>query len=302
MEAVHNGLMAGKTVLITGATSGIGKVAATELAGMGAQVIVHGRNAEKAAAVQQEIIRTTGNDQVTILLADLSVKAGVRKLADTFANRYDKLDVLVNNAGGVMNKQREVTVDGWEKTISLNVLAPFMLSALLYPKLQAAGEGRIINVSSAAHRMAKARLDDFMYEKDYNPLRAYGDAKLYVILLGQEFTRRTRQFPQHNVAMNALHPGVVATNFAGESNSFYNFFFRFFRLFLISPEKGADTMIYLASQPEGVQHSGGYYIKRKLAKIHFSGDIEAIAGRVWELCERYTGIPFLPAGPPEAGL
>jgi retinol dehydrogenase-12 len=302
METAHNGLMTGKTVLITGATSGIGKVAATELAGMGAQVIVHGRNAEKAAAVQQEIIRSTGNSQVSVLLGDLSEKACVLGLAEAVSNKYKKLDVLVNNAGGVMNKQREETTDGWEKTIALNVLAPFMLSALLYPKLQAAGEGRIINVSSAAHRMAKARLDDFMYEKDYKPLRAYGDAKLYVILLGQEFMRRTRRFSQHNVAMNALHPGVVATNFAGESNSIYNFFFKFFRLFLISPEKGADTMIYLASQPEGAQHGGGYYIKRKPAKIHFSGDVEAMAIRVWELCERYTGIPFLPVGPPDAGL
>lgn len=295
METVHNSLMAGKTVLITGATSGIGKVAATELARMGAHVVVHGRNAEKAAAVQQEIIRATGNDQVTLLLGDLSEKAGVLELAATFSNRYNKLDVLVNNAGGVMNKQREVTADGWEKTIALNVLAPFMLSALLYPKLLAAGEGRIINVSSAAHRMAKAGVDDFMYEKKYNPMRAYGDAKLYVILLGQEFTRRARQFPQNNVVMNALHPGVVATNFAGESNSFYNFFFKFFRLFLISPEKGADTMIYLASQPEGRQRSGGYYVKRKPAKVHFSGDIDAMAGRVWELCERYTGTPFFVA-------
>src|SRR5690606_16925651 len=100
------------------------------------------------------------------------------KLANTFSSRYDKLDVLVNNAGGVMNKQREMTTDGWEKTIALNVLAPFTLSTLLYPKLQAAGEGRIINVSSTAHRIDKADVDDNMYEKDYNPLRPYGDAKL----------------------------------------------------------------------------------------------------------------------------
>ncbi len=283
----------GKRILLTGATSGIGKEAALELARRGAHVVIHGRNKEKTAAVREELIRASGNSQVDVLLGDLSVKAEVLRLADEFNQRYGSLDVLINNAGGVMNKVRETTADGWERTIALNVLAPYMLTALLYPALQVRPGSRIVNTSSAAHRMAKANLDDFMYEKRYNALGAYGDAKYYVLLLGQELARRQQAYPGNHPVMNALHPGIVATNFAVESNSLYNFFFKFFRPFLISPRKGADTIIYLASHPEGGLSGGRYFMKRKVAKIHGPVPDSVKAGRLWALCEQYTGISLL---------
>jgi len=281
--------MKGKRVLITGATSGIGKIAALRLAEKGAEILLHGRNPHKTEKVRDELIRQSGNEAIVSVLADLSLKEDILKLAEEVNNRYDRLDVLINNAGGVMNKSRETNPEGWEKTMALNVLAPYMLSALLYERLQAAPEARIINTASAAHRMAKVNPDDWMYHKKYNGLQAYGDAKLCVILLGKEFARRR---PEGNIVMNAMHPGVVATNFAGESNTFYNVFFKLFRPFLLSPEKGADTLIYLASDPEGAKHNGDYFVKRKPARIHFRGDMEKLQKQVWQLCEEYSGIGF----------
>lgn len=282
-----------KRILITGATSGIGKVAAKELAKQGAHVIIHGRNPEKADQVKHEILRDIPLAKVDVMLANLSNKSEVLTLVDTFNHRFGSLNVLVNNAGGVMNNQREVTADGWEKTIAVNVLAPFMLSALLYPNLQRQAGSRIIHTASAAHRMARPDLTDLMYEKKYSALRAYGDAKLYVILMGQEFAKRQRELSGHHVTMNAFHPGVVATNFAGESNSLYHFFFKVFRLFLTSPEKGADTMIYLAADERAGNLNGKYFVKRKEEKVYLSKKYALLSSNLWNQWETYSGIKFL---------
>ncbi len=280
-----------KRILITGATSGIGKVAALELVKQGHHVIIHGRSEAKAEGTKEEILTKAPGGVVDVLLADLTNKADILALVETFNSRYDALDVLVNNAGGVMKKQRETTAEGWEKTIAVNVLAPFMLSALLYPKLRGQPDARIINTASMAHRMAKPELTDLMYERRYSAMKAYGDAKLYVILMGREFARRQRETGGH-VTMNSFHPGVVATNFAGESDSLYHFFFKVFRLFLTSPEKGADTLVYLASDPDARNLNGEYLTKRKIANVYGVKDPLALAGRLWERWEHYTGIKF----------
>ena len=280
-----------KRILITGATSGIGSVAALELVKRGHHVIIHGRNEAKAQFTKKEILAKVPGGVVDVLLADLTKKVEILALVETFNSRYDALDVLVNNAGGVMKKQRELTVDGWEKTIAVNVLAPFMLSALLYPKLRGQPDARIINTASMAHRMAKPNLTDLMYEQRYSAMKAYGDAKLYVILMGQEFARRQQQVGGH-VTMNAFHPGVVATNFAGESDSFYHFFFKVFRRFLTPPEKGADTMVYLASHPDAGNLNGEYLTTRKISSVYGVKDPLATAARLWERWENYTGITF----------
>lgn len=284
-----------KRILITGATSGIGKVAAIALAQQGAHVIVHGRNAEKTNAVKARIKAMVPDAEVDVVIADLLNKSEVIAMAAEVNNRFDRLDVLINNAGGVMNKQREETADGWEKTIALNVLAPFMLSALLYPKLRQQPDARIINTASMAHRMAKPNLSDLMYIHRYDALRAYGDAKLFVILLGQEFARRQRANPSgHEVIMNAFHPGVVATNFAGESDSLYHFFFKIFRRFLTSPEKGADTLIYLATDERNANRfNGAYFVKRRWTKNYLPKTHPQLASELWKAWETYTGIKFL---------
>lgn len=279
-----------KRILITGATSGIGKVAALELVKQGHQVVIHGRSGAKAEAAKKEILAKVPGGLVDVLLADLTRKADILALVDAFNDRYDALDVLVNNAGGVMRKQREVTVDGWEQTIAVNVLAPFMLSALLYPKMQNQLDARIVNTASMAHRMAKPDLTDLMYEKRYNAMKAYGDAKLYVILMGQEFARRQAGIGGA-VTMNSFHPGVVATNFAGESDSLYHFFFSMFRPLLITPEKGADTLIYLASHPDAGNLNGEYLAKRKKSSVHGAKNPK-LAGQLWERWMHYTGIEF----------
>lgn len=279
-----------KRILITGATSGIGKVAALELVKQGHHVIIHGRNGAKAEETRKEILAKVPEGTVDTLLADLTKKAEILALVETFNSRYDALDVLVNNAGGVMRKQREETAEGWEQTIAVNVLAPFMLSALLYPKMKTQPGARIVNTASMAHRMAKIDLSDLMYQKRYNAMKAYGDAKLQVILMGQEFARRQKEVGG-GVTMNAFHPGVVATNFAGESDSFYHFFFSAFRSFLTTPEKGADTLIYLASHPDAGSLNGAYLTKRKKARVYGVKD-PALAAQLWEQWEHYTGVNF----------
>ena len=280
-----------KRVLITGATAGIGKEAAFQLAKNGFEVILHGRNAEKAASAKQEIQAMCPTAKLDTLVADLENKEDIIKLADTFYERYDTLDVLINNAGGVMNNKRQETEDGWERTIALNVLAPFMCTALLLPALRRAPDAKIINTSSMAHVMGKPNLDDLMYEKGFNAHRAYGDAKLYVILLGMEFARRQQSAHGTNpIGMYAFHPGVIASNFAKDSTSLYHYFFRVFRPFLGSVTKGADTMVYLAMTGNNALENGGYYVKRKLKKAKLPRQASEVAARLWAYCESVTGV------------
>ncbi|SFJ72580.1 SDR family NAD(P)-dependent oxidoreductase [Parapedobacter indicus] len=282
-----------KRVLITGATEGIGKEAAFQLAANGFEVILHGRNVEKAASVKQEIQVRYPDAKLDVLIADLENRTDTMKLADTFNQRYDSLDVLINNAGGVMNKVRQETVDGWERTIALNVLAPFMCSALLLPALQRRPGAKIIHTSSMAHIMGKPNLGDLMYETKFNAQQAYGDAKLYVILLGLEFIRRQQLANDTNpIGMYAFHPGVIASNFAKNSTSLYHHFFRLFRPFLGSVKQGADTMIYLTAQPNEALRNGGYYVKRKIKRARLPANALDVAAQLWERCESLTGIRF----------
>jgi NAD(P)-dependent dehydrogenase (short-subunit alcohol dehydrogenase family) len=285
--------MKDKIVLITGATSGIGKVAATVLAQKGAHIILHGRNFEKAEATRKEIILASGNNKVDLLIADMSSLADVRKMAEEFNSKYEKLDVLINNAGGVMNEQRAVTKEGFEKTIVVNHLAPFLLTSLLFDKLKKSEDGRIVNTSSMAHKMANPNYEDFNMEKKYSSMLAYGNAKLYVILFTQEMQRRLQAKGIKNIEINALHPGIVKTNFSQESNSIMKFFFNWFSWFLISPEKGADTILYLAEAEEAKQYSGLFFNKRKPVKVKESFISLEKAKKLWEISEQCTGVKFL---------
>lgn len=277
--------MDGKIVLITGATNGIGKVAALELAKMGAQVVVVGRSREKTQAVVNEI--RAANGKVDYLLADLSSMDEVRRLATEFKSKYNRLDVLINNAGAWFSSHQE-TVDGYEMTFALNHLAYFVLTNLLLDMLKDSAPSRIINVSSDAHRGPALNFDDLHNKKSYSTggFGAYSQSKLANILFTYELARRLQGT---NVTVNALHPGFVATGFGHNNGTLMNFMMSIMhRIAAISPEKGAETIVYLASSPEVEGISGKYFEKNKAVRSSDQSYDEAAARRLWEVSEQMT--------------
>ncbi|HWE35817.1 MAG TPA: SDR family oxidoreductase [Isosphaeraceae bacterium] len=277
--------MKGKVCLVTGATSGIGCATAEALAARGATVVLVGRDAEKTARTAARIRETTGNSAVEYLLADLSSQAEVRRLARDFQGRHDRLHVLINNAGAAFTTRTE-SVDGIELTLALNHLAYFLLTNLLLDTIKASAPARIVNVASGAHTIVKALdFDDLQASrKKYGSFRVYGHSKLANILFTRELARRLEGT---GVTANALHPGLVATNFGAKMPAVARFFFR---LFGLPPEKGARTVIYLATSPgvEGV--SGRYFYKEKEAKPS-AGALDAEAARrLWQISETMTGL------------
>jgi len=278
--------MKGKVCMITGANSGIGKETALALAAMDAEVIMIARDPEKGVIAKNEIIGSTGNHKVHLLIADLSLMSEVKKLAREVVDKFTKLDVLINNAGGI-NQNRFVTSEGNELTLAVNYLAPFLLTHELLKLLKCSESARIINVSSSAHSMGKIMLDDFQNEQ-YRSFRAYGSAKLYTIMFTYELARRLEGT---NITVNVLHPGVVNTRF-GKTNAsrmrigVMNLFSKFAK----SPKKGAKTSIFLASSRELNGVSGAYFTNSKIAKSSkISHDIE-LQKAIWKKTEELLGI------------
>ncbi len=279
--------LAGKTILVTGGTSGIGYIAARSLAGMGASVAIVGHHAARARDAAARIQRETGATNVQALVADLSSLEQVRALAEQVQQRYPRLDVLLNNAGGVFIG-RQTTVDGYERTFTINHLAPFLLTNLLLDRLKADAPARIITVSSMAHQGQRIHLDDLNQERrGYSAWRAYGESKLANILFTYALARR---LAGSGVTANTLHPGFVATNFARNNGPLWQFFMTLARPFAISPQRGAQTSIYLASSPEVATVSGRYFVKCKPAhSSSASTDVDAEEG-LWRLSEQMTGL------------
>lgn len=278
--------MENKVCLVTGATNGIGKVTALELARRGATVVLAGRSAAKTDAVVAEIKARSGNDHVEGLVADLSTQAGVRALADAFKARYNRLDVLVNNAGAIFNERRE-SADGIEMTFALNHLSYFLLTHLLLDVLKASAPARIVNVSSNAHMGSGINFDDLEFKRGYMNFRAYAQSKLANILFTTELARRLQGT---GVTANALHPGFVSSGFGRNDGSLMNIGMMLMRPFQISPEKGAETTIYLATSPEVEGVTGGYFSKRKPARTSSAARDQAAAERLWAISEQMTGV------------
>ena len=279
------GGMEGKVALITGGTSGIGKAAATALAAMGAEVVVTGRNRERAEKAVAEIRRDSGGPKVSLMLADLAVQTEVRKLAEGFRERHDRLDVLVNNAGLIQSRRTE-TPDGIELTLAVNHLAPVLLTNLLFEVLERSAPSRIITVSSEARRSARIDFDDLQSRRRYRAFPVYGMTKLANILFTYELAERLKGT---GVVANCVHPGGVNTNFGGNNMSIGILLFRAFKPFMRTPEQGADTIIYLAAAPEAGAMSGKYLADRKEISPAQPRD-EALQKRLWEVSAELTNL------------
>jgi NAD(P)-dependent dehydrogenase (short-subunit alcohol dehydrogenase family) len=276
--------MNGKTCLVTGATLGIGKETALGLARMGAHVVIVGRDETRTRETASWIARESGDAEVDFLIADLSSQAEVRRLAATVKARYSRLDVLLNNAGAIFTR-RETTVDGFERTWALNHLAEFLLTHLLRDILEASAPARIVNVASAAHTSGKIDFDNLQGEKKYSGISAYSQSKLANILFTYALARR---LDGKGVTANCLHPGVVATGFGHNTPGLVRTLVSLARPFLITPEKGAATSIYLASSPEGANVTSKYFAKCKpIASSKLSYDV-ALQERLWELSDKQT--------------
>jgi retinol dehydrogenase 12 len=276
--------MKDKIVVVTGATAGIGQVAACELASQGAQVWVISRNEEKCVRVAAEIRQKTGNNAVMHLAADLSSQVQVRRAAAQLRESLPRIDVLMNNAGAIYDK-RSLSADGIEMTWALNHLSYFLLTIELLPLLRAAPTPRVVNVSSGAHFMARngVQWDDVQFARSYSGWRAYGQSKLANILFSNELARRA------GVASNALHPGSVNTGF-GRNNTglFWTLFGKAVDLFTMTAEEGAKTGVYLASSPEVEGVSGKYFDKCKTVTPSAAARDVAAAERLWVLSEEMT--------------
>ena len=279
--------MAGQVVLITGATNGIGEVTARELAKQGATLVLVARDEAKAQATLDDIQRETGNPNVSYLIADLSSMDEVRGLADAFRQRFDRLDVLVNNAGAMFTSRQE-TVDGYERTFALNHLAYFLLNELLLDLLQASAPARIVNVSSNAHQGAHIDFDDLQSAHGYQGMRVYGRSKLMNLLFTYELARRLEGT---GVTANALHPGFVNTGFAKNNGGLVRLGMNLIgRLVAITPEQGAQTLIYLASSPEVEGVSGKYYYQCKAIKSSAASYNVEDARHLWEISAALVGL------------
>jgi NAD(P)-dependent dehydrogenase (short-subunit alcohol dehydrogenase family) len=272
-----------KVFLVTGGNSGIGKETAVELAKTGATVVIVARDRARGEKALEEIVaRSRG--RVSLMLADLSSQKDVRALAREFASTHARLDVLVNNAGAVFG-ERHLSADGIEMTFALNHLGYFLLTHELLDLLRASAPARIVNVASDTHRSASIRLDDLQFERDYMSFRVYGHSKLANVMFTYELARRLEG---SGVATNALHPGVVATNFGNSGGALMRWGIRLVRPFFISAEKGARTSVYVATSPEVEGVTGKYFAnERETPSSPASYDVEA-QRRLWAESERLT--------------
>lgn len=279
--------MAGKTVLITGATGGIGKATAIGLATMGARVGITGRDPIRAEQAATDIRTASGNPAVDVFVADMSSQAEVRRLAAAVLDAYPRLDVLVNNVGGFW-AHRHPTTDGLEHTFALNHLASFLLTNLLLDRLKASAPARVVTVSSGAQAAGRIDFDDLQGARSYSGQRAYSQSKLANILFTNELARRLQGT---GVTANSVHPGVVRTNFGSEDQAgFFRIISPLVRPFLKTPTQGASTPIYLASSPDVDGITGQFFTKCKPKTANRVADDEGVAARLWSVSAELVGL------------
>ena len=287
--------MKGKICIITGSNSGIGKETAIGLAKMGATIVMVVRDQERGEKARTEIVKQTGNNSVDLMICDLSSMSSIRHFAEGFKRKYDRLDVLINNAGAVFNK-RELTPEGFERTLAVNYLGPFLLTHELMDLLKSSAPSRIINVSSGLAKDGKVDLDDLQSEKNYPRTKAYSrrhapvydNAKLMVMMFTYELARRLEG---SGVTVNALMPGFTATNLGKSSGSLTSsIMFKMVRPMQQSAKKGAETSVYLASSDEVKDVTGKCFAKKKETKTCPASYDEELQKHLWNKTESMLGL------------
>jgi retinol dehydrogenase-14 len=278
----------GKTVLLTGATNGIGLEASAELARLGARVVMVGRDPARTEAAVAAVRERSGSPEVSHFLCDFSSQKAIRQLAESFQAKHDRLHVLLNNAGGVHRKRR-LTEDGIEATFAVNHLGYFLLTELLLDLLVRSAPARVVTVASDAHRSGRLDFDDLGFERDYSLLRAYSRSKLANVLFSAELARRLEGT---GVTANSVHPGAVNTNIWSGGPFWVRMLINvLLRPFLISVKKGAAPLVHLAASPELEGVSGRYFDKRKEAAPSGLAQDKALAGRLWDVSAALVARP-----------
>jgi NAD(P)-dependent dehydrogenase (short-subunit alcohol dehydrogenase family) len=277
--------MQGKTIVATGATSGIGEAAVLKLARMGARIVFVARDVGRAERTLRKLEAIAPKLGHRMHLADFSSMAETRRVGAAIAASEPRIDALINNAGA-MFADRRVTPEGLELTFALNHMAYFLLSQALRDRLVACAPARIVSTASAAHEGSTLDFDDLQGVRGYNGFKVYGRSKLANILFTRELARR---LAGTGVVANCLHPGVVATRFGDQSGGWTSRIMPFVRPFFLSPEKGADTIVYLASSPDVASVSGEYFVKRQVTHPSAAASDDAAAKRLWEASERLAG-------------
>ena len=277
-----------KLILVTGSNTGIGFATALELARSGATVIASARDAEKGRRAVEEMRRRTGNEKIELLVGDLGSLAGVHRLADDFLDRWDRLDVVINNAGLILSRRSE-TEDGFETTFAVNHLAPFLLTHRLLGRLKDSSPSRIVNVASRAHVRARLDFDDLHNRRLYRSMDVYSQSKLANILFTRELARRLEGT---GVTANCLHPGVVRSDLgaSGDMGGFLRLGWLLVQPFFLSPEKGARTSIYLAQSPDVADVSGEYFDNCRPSKSSSRSRNLGDAERLWTVSAELCGI------------
>jgi NAD(P)-dependent dehydrogenase (short-subunit alcohol dehydrogenase family) len=272
--------MNGKTVVITGATSGIGAAAARALAGSGARIVFTARDEARARATLSGLIRINPDAAHDFVLADLTDIADMRAAGAALRAKAPGVDILVNNAGAIF-QTRELTADGLEKTFAVDHMSYFVITQALRPALRPGA--RIVSTASVAHTAGRPEFDDLAMDKGYSAFAAYGRAKLCNILWTRELARRLEG---DGVTANAFHPGGVNTGFGDNLRGVAKAAFGLIKRFMLTPEQGADTLVWLASSPDVEGLTGGYYAKRRLAQPSAAGRDDLAAARLWAVSER----------------
>ncbi|MEK6406857.1 MAG: SDR family oxidoreductase [Acidobacteriota bacterium] len=280
--------MSSKICVVSGANAGIGKETALGLAKLGATVVMVCRDRERGEAAQHEIKQKSGNDRVELMICDFSSQNSIRQFASDFKQRYDQLDVLVNNAGVVLH-ERSMTEDGLESTFAINHLGYFLLSNLLLDVLRKSAPSRIVNVASTAHKYGKLDINAWPAGRDYSAFRAYANSKLANVLFTYELARRLQGT---GLSANCLHPGGVGTNLFRGLPGFVQ---ALIKLVTIGPERGARTSIYLASSSEVEGVTGKYFARRRQQKSSEASHNQEAARRLWELSKELTGLQDISA-------